>query len=178
MLKYLPVLGCALSATLTLGACEYPLGTNQGYAPAQPIAYSHAQHAGDLQIPCLYCHYAASRGRHAGVPPAQVCMNCHEKVKKDAPEIQKVVTAIATGTPIAWNRVHALPDFAWFSHARHVTADIKCQTCHGPVETMTQVAQVESMTMGWCVDCHRKTLDDPKNAGKQQPPLDCGGCHY
>jgi len=55
-------------------------GNNIGYEPEQPIAFSHRLHAGELQIQCLYCHYGAKTSRHAGIPPAGICMNCHRIV--------------------------------------------------------------------------------------------------
>ncbi len=69
---------CVLLAT-RIGKLHLP-GNQQGYSPAQPIAYSHLLHAGEMQIPCLYCHYPAQTSRHAGVPPASLCMNCHREV--------------------------------------------------------------------------------------------------
>jgi len=55
-------------------------GNNRGFEPQQPIAYSHRLHAGELGIDCLYCHFGAQTSRHAGIPPASVCMNCHKQV--------------------------------------------------------------------------------------------------
>jgi hypothetical protein len=159
------------------------MGSQQGYEPAQPIAYSHALHAGEYQMNCLYCHSGAEKSRHAGVPSASVCMNCHAQITKvrgvDSPEIKKLTTAVDAGTPIEWTRVHRLPDFAYFNHSRHVAADVACQTCHGPVQTMVRVMQVERMTMGWCLDCHRATQASPEAAAKKlNPPTDCAACHY
>ena len=139
---------------LVLTACE---PTNRGYSPNQPIVYSHAVHAGALKIPCQYCHYGAERGRHAGIPPAAICMNCHAQVQKDHPEVVKVKKALAEGRAIEWVRVHRLPDFAFFDHSIHVTKGVACQTCHGAVETMGRVTQESSLTMGWCLDCHRRS---------------------
>jgi hypothetical protein len=163
---------------LAVQGCENGFLTQQGYEPVQPIAYSHALHPGEFKMNCQYCHFGAARSRHAGVPPAQVCMGCHAQVKKDAPEVAKIAKAVADGTPIEWTKVHRLPDFVWFSHQNHVAADVVCQTCHGPIETMVRVHQQETMTMGWCLDCHRKTLADPKSAGKLAPPTQCGECHH
>ncbi len=141
---------------------------DQGYAPQQPIAYSHKQHAGELKIACQYCHFNASRGRVAGVPPMSVCIGCHRQVATDKPEIQKLL-AIAdsgayeadgvthTGGVVHWNRVHRLPDHVYFSHEWHAKAAVACQTCHGPVEEMTTMRQYAPLTMEWCLDCHRKT---------------------
>jgi len=169
-----------LAATLALTACE---PNNQGYAPEQPIVYSHAVHAGALQIPCMYCHYAAERGRYAGIPPTQLCMNCHSQVLVDNPEIQKLAKAIETNTPIPWVRVHWLPDHVYFNHSIHVNAGIICQTCHGPVEQMGRVEQWAPLTMGWCVNCHRDNapadvLAMPGALRQSNRLTDCVTCHH
>jgi len=142
------------AAVLVLGACE---PTNRGYSPRQPAVYSHAVHAGALRIPCLYCHYGAERGRYAGIPPARICMNCHTQVLKDHPEVLKVKKAIDQEQPIRWVRIHRLPDFAYFEHSIHVKKGVACQTCHGPIESMGRVAQFSPLTMGWCLECHRRS---------------------
>ncbi|MHB8872919.1 MAG: cytochrome c3 family protein [Myxococcaceae bacterium] len=167
----------ALLLALVAGGCNVAVGTQQGYEPSQPVAFSHALHSGEYKIDCLYCHAGAEQSRHAGVPPVQVCMNCHTQVKKDAPEVQKLFAAMDGGTPIAWTRVHRLPDYAYLSHASHVGAGVKCQQCHGPVETMVRVQQLETMAMGWCLDCHRTTAAAPVNPQKLAPPTDCSACH-
>jgi hypothetical protein len=82
LLTILLLAGLAGSVVL-LGSrlCGFHLpGNQQGYAPVQPIAFSHRQHAGDLQITCLYCHSDAERSPHAGFPAASTCMNCHRFV--------------------------------------------------------------------------------------------------
>ncbi|HET6244776.1 MAG: c-type cytochrome [Bacteroidetes bacterium] len=154
------------------------IGVYKGYAPEQPINFSHRIHAGDNAIACIYCHSAADESRHAGIPSANVCMNCHKGIQEGtetgSTEIAKIYEALdydpATGTygtntkPISWVRVHNLPDLAYFNHSQHVNvAGVECQTCHGPVEKMEVVAQHTDLTMGWCIDCHRET--EVKTAG-------------
>ena len=149
------------------------IGISQGYQPDQPIAYSHKLHAGEMQISCVYCHSGAERGKVAGVPSANVCMNCHKYVRKGpetgTAEIAKIYKALDydpdKGTygpnqkPIQWVRVHNLPDFAYFNHSQHfVVGKIECQTCHGQVQdSMTVAMQYSPLTMQWCIDCHRTT---------------------
>lgn len=149
------------------------IGVTQGYKPDQPIKYSHKLHAGDMKISCIYCHSGAERGKVAGVPSLNVCMNCHKFVKQgptgDKTEIAKIYKALDydpdKGTygpnpkPIQWTRVHNLPDLAYFNHSQHfVVGKIECQTCHGPVQdSMTVAYQYSKLTMGWCIDCHRRT---------------------
>jgi len=199
------------------------VGVDQNYSPIQPIHFSHRIHAGDNEINCKYCHSAARVSKNSGIPSLNVCMNCHKNISEVAestatPEyskafydeqIQKLYTAVGwdkttqsyTGKtePVKWVRIHNLPDFVYFNHSQHVTvAGIECQTCHGPVETFEIQKQFAPLTMGWCVDCHRKT--DVKMEGNeyyakiheelskkygvdkltaaQMGGLECGKCHY
>lgn len=187
------------------------LGNNRGYRPVQPIEYSHRVHAGKQAIPCLYCHPGAERSRRAGVPSANICMNCHrfvtaplgaireeERVAAEegrdprpivSPELRKLYAALgldehlkrdpaAVTAPVAWKRVHKLPDFVFFDHRPHVAVGVACQRCHGPIESMDRVRQESDLTMGWCVRCHREAIGT-RIAGKPvEPSLDCVTCHY
>lgn len=166
------------------------LGNQQGYQPAQPINFSHKVHAGDNQIQCLYCHSSADKSSVAGIPAASTCMNCHTKILKDSPEIQKIAAALALNKPVEWVKVNDLPDHVTFNHSRHVTAGVKCQLCHGPVETMDRVEQFDALSMGMCVGCHRThrevTLDENgrPTVTKEVTPkrlmasTDCSVCHH
>ena len=142
----------------------YSVGVQQGYAPAQPIAFSHALHAGQYEIACQYCHTGVEIGKSANIPSANICMNCHTHIQNVggkegiSPEIQKIYNAVDNNQPIEWVRVHNLPDLAYFNHAQHVAVGgVECQTCHGPIQEMEVVGQHSSLTMGWCIDCHRQT---------------------
>ena len=166
------------------------LGIDQGYAPVQPIHYSHKIHAGDNKIDCNYCHSSARKSKTAGIPSLNVCMNCHKNISEyTGPEdlangyttdfyndqIAKLYDAVGwddedqsyTGEeiPVKWVQVHNLPDFVYFNHSQHVTvAGLECQKCHGPVEEMDEVYQFAPLTMDWCVSCHRETeVDMTKN---------------
>jgi len=166
------------------------LGNQQGYQPAQPINFSHKVHAGDNQIQCLYCHSSADKSAVAGIPAASTCMNCHTKILKDSPEIQKIATALAQNKPIEWVKVNDLPDHVSFNHSRHVTAGLKCQQCHGPVETMDRVEQFDALSMGMCVSCHRThrevtldvngrpTVTKETTPKKLMASTDCSVCHH
>lgn len=199
---------------ITLGASvsswRWP-DIEQGYTPHQPIAYSHRLHAGELQIDCLFCHSAADKGRHAGIPSSDVCMKCHKVVtssfnalqeeaglaKKEKREPRPIVSdelrklfdwfgldetlAAKEGAEpqsIPWVRVHDLPDYVFFDHSAHVAAGVSCQRCHGPVESMQRVRQFESLTMGWCVNCHRDANRDGINGQAVHASTDCAICHY
>lgn len=150
-----------LKATLD-GA--YGVGIQQGYAPKQPISFSHKLHAGEYKIDCNYCHTGVNRGKSAHIPAANICMNCHGVIKKESPEIQKIYTSIEKNQPIEWVRVHNLPDLAYFNHAQHVNVGgVECESCHGDVAQMEVIQQRSSLTMGWCIDCHRQTEVNTKD---------------
>ncbi|WP_228527803.1 c-type cytochrome [Pararhodonellum marinum] len=181
----------------------YSVGIQQGYAPKQPIAYSHELHAGQYEIPCQYCHTGVEIGKSANIPSANICMNCHTHIQNVggkegiSPEIAKIYDAVDNNKPIEWVRIHNLPDLAYFNHSQHVkVGGIECQTCHGPIEEMEVVYQHSTLTMGWCIDCHRQTEiaavgneyydklvqlhADSKDAlrVKDIGGLECAKCHY
>jgi hypothetical protein len=198
------VLGIAIAFSGILLASRTAMihlpGNQQDYEPVQPIAYSHRLHAGEMQIQCQYCHFAAGKSRHAGVPAASVCMNCHTFVtaslgamraedelaekEKRAPrpvvsaELRKLYDAVEQERPIAWNRIHSLPDFVYFDHRPHVGAGVACQQCHGPVESMERVRQVSDLSMGWCVNCHRDAARTGVAGRHVNPSINCSTCHY
>jgi len=134
------------------------VGVQQGYQPRQPIAFSHKLHAGEHQIDCNYCHTSVYKGKNANIPSANICMNCHNTIKKESPEIQKIYRSIEQNKPVEWVRIHNLPDLAYFNHSQHTNVGgIECQTCHGEIQTMDVVYQFAPLTMGWCINCHRDT---------------------
>jgi mono/diheme cytochrome c family protein len=199
------------------------IGVDQNYEPVQPIHYSHRIHAGSNGINCKYCHSSARVSKNAGIPSLNVCMNCHKNIAEVSDttatpdhtkafydgEIQKLYNAVGwdkanqkyTGKtqPVKWVRIHNLPDFVYFNHSQHVTvAGIECQTCHGPVQTYEVQKQFAPLTMGWCINCHRKTevkmegneyytkiheelskkYGVDKLTAAQMGGLECGKCHY
>ena len=176
----------------------YQVGIQQGYAPKQPIAFSHKLHAGQFQIDCNYCHTGVRKSKSADIPSANICMNCHGQILTESPEIQKIYAAIENNRPIEWVRVHNLPDLAYFNHEQHVkVGDQECQTCHGQIEEMEVVEQYAPLTMGWCINCHKETKVNTKDnayydnlvelhAQHSKEPLkvedigglECAKCHY
>lgn len=185
-----------LGMTLPIGAAfgvvcwilwNFPSASNQGYAPEQPIPFSHKLHAGDNKIPCLYCHSSAEKSRHAGIPPLKVCMNCHIIVKRNSPYIRRLKKAFALRKPIEWVRVHELPDFVYFPHKRHLAKGIDCEVCHGEVRKMERMEQKAPLTMGWCMECHRgqtaptsvkaRVYPGVKNPQGPVAPVNCSTCH-
>lgn len=210
--KVLPiavVFGILPAATAIVGGLWY-YGTDKhfavGYEPKQPVDYSHKLHAGDLGIDCRYCHSNVERSSVASVPPTQTCMNCHAKVLPNSEKLLPVRESAASDKPLPWVRVHSLPDYVYFDHSAHVNVGVGCESCHGRVDQMPKVHQVESLTMGWCIDCHRnpgpnmRTPSEITKMGQTElasvanaaaaspifpkvngrtvnPPLSCSGCH-
>lgn len=178
----------------------YTVGIQQGYQPEQPIAFSHAIHAGQYEIDCNYCHTGVRKSASANIPSANICMNCHGQIVKGTntgtAEIEKIYAAVENNQPIEWVRIHNLPDLAYFNHSQHVAvAEIECQTCHGEIQEMEVVQQHALLTMGWCIDCHRTTeINSKGNAyydklvelhDSPDPMtvediggLECAKCHY
>ena len=208
------VLAVALVAVITVWlprASAYRLpGNDRGYEPAQPIAFSHKVHAGGLNISCGYCHWAADKSRHAGIPAASICMNCHKSVTSSSaavqaeaerakqqrrdpqpvvsPEIKKIYDHLGLGddrerepgrptTAIAWTQVYAVADFVYFDHRAHVGAGVRCQHCHGAIESMDRVKQQGDLSMGWCVNCHRDATERGVNGRTVNARIDCSTCH-
>ena len=157
------------------------IGYNKGYAPDQPIAFSHELHVGTHKIQCQYCHNQVERSKSSNIPSLSTCMNCHQQVAgkpgeeavpgyKNTDEIKKLRDAYNDGKSIEWVRVHMLPDHVTFNHQAHVGKGVSCQTCHGEIEKMAKVTQYSDLSMGWCVNCHRQ----PEN----KAPLNCTTCHH
>ncbi|MFN3386169.1 MAG: cytochrome c3 family protein [Candidatus Thermochlorobacter sp.] len=181
-----------------------PKALDVGYRPKQPVPYSHKLHAGDLGMDCRYCHTTVEKAASASVPPTQTCMNCHEKhVLPNSEKLLKVRESWTAGKPIEWIKVHKVPDYAYFNHSVHVNVGIGCQSCHGNVAQMDErgVMQVEALSMGWCLDCHRNPdphlrpvnevtnmnwvvpanhtefVSELKAKRKINPPTECSACH-
>ena len=177
--------------------------TRVGYAPVQPVPFSHAQHAGQLGLSCLYCHTGVEESSVAKIPSTQTCMNCHQTIKPDSPKLALVKTSFETGKPVPWIRVHKTPDYVFFNHSAHVTRGVGCVSCHGHINEMPVVHVDQPLSMGWCLDCHRhpenqlRPVTEVTNLGwrpsegrtqqdlglylkdeyKVQAPEQCVGCH-
>ena len=144
----------------------------------QPIPFDHRIHASDLAIDCRFCHSTVEHAASAGLPPTVACIGCHNKVWRESPQFAPVRQSIAESKPIAWRRVNALPDFVYFNHSIHVAKGVSCATCHGKVDQMARVEQATSLSMHWCVDCHR----DPAATGlvgdtNARRLTSCSTCH-
>ena len=167
-----------LATVLGVGWYTQPDRFVRGYQPQQPIPFSHQLHPGVLRIPCLYCHSGAKKSPVAGIPPVEKCMNCHRVTKTDSPSIRQLAAIYNSGIPLAWKRIHLLPDHVYFDHRPHVNAGILCQTCHGEVQTMNVVYQKMSMRMSNCLGCHRAPKDAlPAGSAITKGPEHCYACH-
>ncbi len=178
-----------------------PKTTDTGYQPRQPVPYSHALHAGELGIDCRYCHNTVEQAAQASIPPTQTCMNCHKQIRPESDKLLPIRESYATGMPVEWVRIHDLPDYVFFNHSAHVTRGIGCDSCHGRVDKMEEVYQVHTLSMAWCLDCHRnpekhlrpletvtqldwQPTDDRITLGQElrrknniNPSTDCSTCH-
>jgi hypothetical protein len=199
----LTVTGIFITWILAVNAIAF--GRAKGFAPAQPIKFSHYVHAGQNKTDCNYCHYTAKTSKSAGIPSGSICYNCHFLVRNGtrsgATEIAKIIEHLDQKKPVEWVRIYKLPDFVFFSHEQHVSAgQINCEACHGNVKEMNRLYQVPDLSMGWCIDCHKTrkvnisngyyrayypTFYDSLQAGKVDSirvvgigGRDCGKCHY
>jgi len=178
-----------------------PRYTDVGYRPHQPVAYDHELHAGTLEIDCRYCHSAVEISPHSNVPPTQTCMNCHTLIKTESEKLALIRSSWISKTPMEWIRVHNLPDYAYFDHSAHLAAGVGCASCHGNVAAMKEVMQMQPLSMGWCLNCHRDPGPHLRPVGEitnmrwiappdqdeisarviteknLNPPVDCSGCH-
>jgi hypothetical protein len=197
------VTGIFITYILAVNAIAF--GRAKGFAPAQPIKFSHFVHAGQNKTDCNYCHYTAKTSKSAGIPAGSICYNCHFLVRNGtrsgATEIAKILAHLDEKKPVEWVRIYKLPDFVFFSHEQHVSAgQINCEACHGNVKEMNRLYQFADLSMGWCIDCHKTrkvnisngyyqkyypTFYDSLRAGKVDSirvvgigGRDCGKCHY
>ncbi len=179
-----------------------PEYTDVGYAPEQPVEYSHQLHVGELGLDCQYCHTNVKNTEHSNIPATQTCMNCHGQIRTESLKLLPVRESWVTGESIEWIKVHKLPDFVQFSHAIHTNTGVGCETCHGRIDEMEVVAQSEPLSMSWCLDCHRNPeqyirpnsevttmgyeypegfIDLNMDRVKTEhilPPTNCSACHY
>jgi hypothetical protein len=149
------VIGGLLYMPVAVGLGFSPKTMAVGYAPIQPVPYSHALHAGQLGLDCRYCHSTVEKAAFAAIPASQVCMNCHSIIHKDSPRLKPVFESFQTGKPVNWIKVHDLPDYVYFNHSAHVTRGVGCVSCHGRIDRMDVVHQEAPLSMGWCLECHR-----------------------
>ena len=196
-----------LAGIATAGVTYYmtPKYSRVGYAPVQPVPFSHAKHVGEVGLDCRYCHSNVEKSGHSNVPTAQTCMNCHSIIKPTSPLLAPVRESYANGTPVPWVWIHQTPDYAYFNHSIHVNRGISCVECHGKVNEMDTVTHMQPLSMAFCIECHRKPeaqLRDPKDVfnlnskrlseqgaegakkasdfvhdWKVKPPQSCSGCH-
>ena len=165
----LAILVVVLGGLGTAGVTYYftPKYTRVGYAPVQPVPFSHALHTGQLGMDCRYCHTAVDKGPHSTVPAAQTCMNCHSIIKKDSPLLAPVRASFESGDPVPWVKIHQAPDFVYFNHAVHVNRGVSCVECHNNITTTAEgerMAQRQPLSMSFCLDCHR----DPASRIREQ----------
>ena len=204
----LPVLslaGVLFGGVLVVGLVWYyfsPEFVDVGYAPEQPVEYSHRFHVSELGLDCRYCHSYVEVSPHANIPATETCMNCHAQIQTESLKLLPVRESWATGNSIEWVKVNFLPDYVQFNHSAHVNNGVGCETCHGRIDQMEVVYQEEPLSMGWCLECHRQpelylrpnsevtTMGyvHPSDFVEKNveriaqdgivPPTNCSACHY
>lgn len=180
-----------------------PAYARVGYQPDQPVNFQHTIHVEQLGMDCRYCHSYVDQSPHANIPDAATCMNCHSMVQADSPSIAPIKESYESGEPIKWVRIHQAPDYVYFNHSAHVNRGISCVECHGQINEMDTVQHAKSLSMSFCLDCHRnpeeyiRPLDKVTDLNwapesreaqikqgtefvhdwKVNPPQSCSGCH-
>ena len=143
--------------------------------PGENLPFSHEHHVGGLGIDCRYCHAGLEVSPVASVPPTQVCITCHSQMWIHAPMLEPVRQSWADLIPIAWTRVHDLPDYVYFDHSIHVAKGVGCSTCHGNVAEMPLMTRVVNLQIRWCLDCHSapekhlRPIEEIYNTSWQEP---------
>ncbi len=194
-----------LVGAVTAGVTYYatPKYLRVGYQPIQPVPFDHSLHAGQLGLDCRYCHASVEKSATSSVPPAQTCMNCHSIIKPQSPLLEPVRRSAQTGEPVPWVKIHQVPDYVYFNHSAHVNRGVSCVECHGKINEMPVVRHEKSLSMGFCLDCHRdpaSRIREPQDVfnlnsqrladklslekahekvaeWKLHPPQSCSGCH-
>jgi hypothetical protein len=201
-LNNLPLLAAVGSALGSLGIVAgfwyyaSPRHLQVGYAPVQPVPYSHRLHAGSMGIDCRYCHANVERAAHAQIPASEVCMGCHATVKPESARLAPVRASWAGAESLEWTKVYRLPEHTYFDHSAHLAVGVGCVTCHGRVDQMDVVRLDQPIAMQWCLECHRNPApalrpqdqvtsmtwtpsETPPGwtAPAVTPPKHCSGCH-
>jgi hypothetical protein len=178
------VLFVMISAAVTLG---YQAGWVESRVQ-QPIEFPHKTHL-EMGFTCATCHERAEKGAVAGRPPTTLCMGCHAGGDTKSEEIKKLRAYVEKGQEIPWRRVWRLPSHVFFPHRIHVTvAKIQCQTCHGPMESLTKppARALKKLTMDDCMACHAKSTEAAvagvkgeamHEISRRQILNDCNTCH-
>ena len=193
-----------IKTAVAIGYFHYftPEYTRVGYQPVQPVAFDHSIHTDQIGLDCRYCHTFVDRSEHSTIPDAATCMNCHNQVQADSPALAPIREAVETGKPVEWVRVHKTPDYVFFNHSVHVNRGVSCVECHGQINKMETVEHAKSLSMAFCLDCHRnperaiRPVDKvydldwklPEDEQLEQgtkyvhkwnilPPTSCSGCH-
>ena len=149
----LSLVGGLILLAMVIGRSSYVTRANE-YVE-QPIQFSHLHHVTDDGIDCRYCHTSVETSPFAGIPPTKTCMNCHSQLFSTEPILEPVRASFREDKPLHWVRVHDLPDFVYFNHSIHVKKGMGCETCHGRVDQMPLMEQVNTLQMEWCLNCHR-----------------------
>ena len=124
-------------------------------------AFSHKRHE-TLKLACTTCHEHATKAERAGFPAAEKCLVCHQR---DGDGRAGLAGEVLDHIPS--QQLYKLPDFVFFSHARHGTAKVECRSCHGDVAARDVLELDHPPTMKACIECHRA----------KKAAIGCTTCH-
>jgi hypothetical protein len=143
---------------------------NRNSSPKQPIAYNHYKHVEEGGAECVDCHKYVEVNARASIPNIEVCRDCHEEATSGSDEEAALINFITENKKIPWRQIYTVPDYAYFSHRRHVNlGKLECTICHGEVGKLTTpvIKPYVEMTMEWCMSCHEE----------RGVSNDCYACH-
>ncbi len=163
-IKQVILIGLLLPASLVFA---YLNGRDGG---SQPIAYNHNMHVQENDMECLDCHVYAEDGARASIPNVELCRDCHEEASTESEAEAALLSYVNDNRRIPWRQINVVPDYAYFSHRRHVKlGELDCVACHGEVGEMVKPVSepFQEVTMDWCMDCH-----EARNVSN-----DCYACH-
>ncbi len=152
------VIAAAAGGGGVLGILTYvrtPMARGMQDPVEQPIQFDHRHHTRDEGIDCRFCHQTVESAPMAGIPSTQLCMNCHSQIWNGSPMLEKVRESFISDRPIEWTKINDVPDFVFFNHSIHVNKGVGCVSCHGRIDKMAAVHKEKTLTMAFCLDCHR-----------------------
>ena len=151
----------------TVASSGAPTIANPPLAPAQPVAFSHRKHAGEIKMACNDCHEPSCNGMTLVMPQSAKCMQCHATIATDKPDIKRIADAAQNNQVLQWIRIYRVPSFVSFSHKTHTSAGAQCEDCHGPVAEREAITREKDLSIGGCISCHTQ----------KSAPTGCDTCH-
>lgn len=169
------------------GASASPLPSDEIFPPQTlTIRFNHKFHVEKQQQSCKVCHAAAYSSESANdrlLPdPTQTCDNCHDVDHSDRANVK------TGGDPNGQCTFCHLGDNAGvggkvaplvipqpnlrFTHKKHLTRNIQCAQCHGPIDKLELATRDQLPRMAGCFTCHNMS-----GASQGDAKSACTNCH-